>query len=225
MSVPASEQGHSLFPTVIFDFDGTLADTLGVAVEIVNGLAPNFGYKKIIPQDIPRLRTLTMRELLKEFDISMLVLPRIVKTVHKELNMRMQEVRPFPEMIEVWGSLRQMGVTLGVGTSNTKRNVLAFFSHHKFAECDFIVSSSGIFGKGRILKGILRERGIAPTDALYVGDEVRDIEAARDAGMRIVSVTWGYNAREALAACRPDYLIDHPRELVAVIDSILTQKG
>jgi phosphoglycolate phosphatase len=59
--------------------------------------------------------------------------------------------------------------------------------------------------------------GIEPDELLYVGDSRTDIIAARAAGCRIVAVTYGYQTHEALAALRPDGLIDDMRELMRLV--------
>jgi len=51
-------------------------------------------------------------------------------------------------------------------------------------------------------------------DVIYIGDEVRDIEAARAAGIKIASVTWGYNLESILTENKPDYIVTQPRDLL-----------
>jgi phosphoglycolate phosphatase-like HAD superfamily hydrolase len=53
--------------------------------------------------------------------------------------------------------------------------------------------------------------------AVYVGDEVRDIVAARKAGVDVAAVSWGYNTREVLAKHEPDYLIERPELLPTLL--------
>ena len=60
------------------------------------------------------------------------------------------------------------------------------------------------------------KQALHPSNVLYVGDEVRDIEAAKKAGIRIAAVTWGYNSKKALEAYKPDYLVTKPEELLQI---------
>ncbi|MFZ1324135.1 MAG: HAD hydrolase-like protein, partial [Candidatus Saccharimonadales bacterium] len=58
--------------------------------------------------------------------------------------------------------------------------------------------------------------GLKRKDTVYIGDETRDIQAARMAFIRAVSVTWGFNTRRILEKQRPAYLIDTPEELLSI---------
>ena len=59
--------------------------------------------------------------------------------------------------------------------------------------------------------------GVEPTQCLYVGDAVVDVQAARAAGMAAVAVTWGAGERADLAATQPDALVDSVAELTAFL--------
>jgi pyrophosphatase PpaX len=59
--------------------------------------------------------------------------------------------------------------------------------------------------------------GVAPSDCVYVGDAVVDIEAARAAGMAAVAVTWGAGEGESLRAAEPDALVADVTTLRAVL--------
>jgi len=65
--------------TVIFDFDGTITDTLDSVVKIVNDYADNFGYKKVTKEDIPYLQGKKPREILSYLGISIFKLPSWIK--------------------------------------------------------------------------------------------------------------------------------------------------
>jgi phosphoglycolate phosphatase-like HAD superfamily hydrolase len=54
-------------------------------------------------------------------------------------------------------------------------------------------------------------------DVVYVGDEVRDIEAGRQAGVAVAAMTWGFNDRALLARHCPDYLVERPEELLQLL--------
>ncbi|MCR9159104.1 MAG: HAD family hydrolase [Nannocystaceae bacterium] len=59
--------------------------------------------------------------------------------------------------------------------------------------------------------------GVPPSAAIYVGDTAVDVEASRAAGLRSVAVAWGFRDRSVLAAAKPDHLIDHPRDLLPLV--------
>jgi phosphoglycolate phosphatase len=67
-----------------------------------------------------------------------------------------------------------------------------------------------------IALAVCARHAVAPADALLVGDGLPDVRLARAAGCRVAAVTWGYTNREALAAERPDWIVDAPAALLAL---------
>ncbi|PSB03825.1 HAD family hydrolase, partial [Merismopedia glauca] len=59
-----------------------------------------------------------------------------------------------------------------------------------------------------------------PAKVIYVGDETRDIEAARKSKIKAIAVCWGFNFREILAKYKPDFLIDRPSQLLEVVQHL-----
>ena len=82
----------------------------------------------------------------------------------------------------------------------------------------FIYSGS-TFGKHKVINKWLRIENINPEKVVYVGDEVRDIDAAKKTGIKVIAVGWGFNSQEALAAQNPDFLIERPQELIEIMNS------
>ena len=74
-----------------------------------------------------------------------------------------------------------------------------------------------LFGKERVLRQIIRKNQLNPAQVIYVGDETRDVEAARKTAIRVIAVGWGFNTSQALARHQPDFLIQRPGELVEVV--------
>jgi len=79
-----------------------------------------------------------------------------------------------------------------------------------------VVGYPRLFGKGKALKRILRAEKLERADVLYVGDEVRDIEAAQRAGVKCAAVTWGFHAADLLRTANPDFVLETPGELAAL---------
>ncbi len=203
---------------MIFDFDGTIADTLDALVTIANRLALEFGYIQITPNELALLRNLTSREIIKYSGISLFKIPFLLKKVKGELKNKISEFHPIPGIQEALIELKNQGYQLGIITSNSQENVTEFLKlNHLDWLFEFIYSGVTIFGKTTIINNVLRQKQLKPQSVIYVGDETRDIEASKKANIRVVAVTWGFNSPEALAKQNPDFLIYHPRELLDVI--------
>ncbi len=114
--------------------------------------------------------------------------------------------------------LHQLSKTTGIGliTSNSTDNVILFLKRNELDMFDFFYSSTGLWGKTRCLKKMVRSQQLDLKGILYVGDETRDIEISRKVGVKIASVTWGYNSSQALKKFSPDYLLHAPKELLSI---------
>jgi phosphoglycolate phosphatase len=203
---------------IIFDFDGTIADTVDALVNIANRLAVEFNYIQITPEELGMLRNLTSREIIKYAGISIFKIPFLVKKVKSELKNKIHELKPIDGIQEALIELKNQGQRLGIITSNSQDNVTEFLKINNLDDLfEFIYSGVTIFGKTTIINNALRQKQLKPHEVIYVGDETRDIEASKKANIKVVAVTWGFNSEEVLSKQNPDFLINHPSELLEVI--------
>lgn len=207
--------------TFLFDFDGTLADSLAAIVTITNRLAPEFGYRPTPLAEIEALKGLNARQLIRYSGISVLKIPALLRRLRAELRQQSAQFPPCQGMPAVIEALHTQNHMLAIITSNTPDTVQAFLAVHGLQHCFISIDGGGtLFGKGRLIKQHLLKHGFNPATTFYVGDEVRDVEAARFAEVQSVAVTWGFNNAESLAAAEPDWLIDDPKALHAIADAI-----
>jgi len=118
----------------------------------------------------------------------------------------------FPGAAEMLRALPEAGLTLALVSSdsedNARRQLGASAAHFSHFAC-----GASLFGKAAKFKSILRRARVTPAQVIAIGDEVRDIEAARAAGIPCGAVTWGYAAPEALAALKPDMVFEHIEDI------------
>lgn len=206
---------------IIFDFDGTIADTLDVIVSITNRLAVEFGYKPTSQEELAQIKNLTSRQIIKQSGISIFKLPFLIRIVKAELNKEIQRVKPIRGIREALSELKNQGNRLGIITSNSKENVIAVLETNGLQELfDFIYSEKTLFNKSKVINKFLKQENLNPEEVIYVGDETRDIEAARKSQIKAIAVSWGFNSAEVLAEQNPDFLIHQPNELTEVIGSL-----
>ncbi|HBG81232.1 TPA: carotenoid oxygenase [candidate division CPR2 bacterium] len=204
---------------IIFDFDGTIADSLESFIKVTNDFADKFGFEKFTKESIENFRDNTLWENVKRIKISKLKSYRLLGKILDNLGKTIPNTKPFPGIKASLKELKKNGHTLGILTTNRVQNVEQFLKKHELEFFDFIHSCS-LFGKSKVINKIMDELKIEAKDVIYVGDEVRDIEAARKAKIPIIAVGWGYNSKKLLQKYNPDYLIDKPRELVEVLNEI-----
>lgn len=205
---------------LIFDFDGTLADTFEVGVKIFNNLSTEFGFRPITEADLPTARKMTARQLIAEYGISQRRVPQIAARGLKLLHARMHEVNPFTGISDVLHELQKRGYILGILTSNSEENVRLFLQRHNLDIFQFVRTSSRLFGKAREVRHLLRKHKWNSTEVAFLGDECRDIEAAQKVGLPMVAVSWGFNSPEALTALTPHALIHQPEDLLAIFPGL-----
>ena len=199
---------------IIFDFDGTIADTLDSVVRIVNNHAEHFGYKKVTKQDIPYLQGKKPKEILSYLGISLFKLPLWIKKIHSEINKEIENVKPTVNISSLISELHHNpNFALGILTSNTQQNVNQFLYKNELEFFDFIRTGKSVFGKSHMLNKIIKQQKANKIDVFYVCDEVRDIEAAKKSGIHSIAVTWGYNSKDALIKENPNFLAETPDEL------------
>ncbi len=200
---------------IIFDFDGTLADTLGALLRITNRLAPEFGYPQISDEQLANLKYLSAWEIIKISKVALWKLPFLLKRVKEEFPGEVQSVKLFPGVIELLTTLKSQGYRLGIVSSNAEANIRSLLKQHQIENLfDFIHGGASTFGKGKAIGKIIRQYNCPKADAIYIGDEIRDIQAARSIKIRVVAVGWGFNAPTALIDRQPDLLITKPQALL-----------
>ena len=204
--------------TIIFDFDGTIANSFDTILAVTNRLAVEFGYAPASPEEIKSLQNLSSREILKQSRIPLYKLPALLRRLKCEMRQEIHHIQPFPDMLDALAGLRDQGYTLGILTSNTEENVAFFLKAYQATDL-FLFAHSGVtlFGKSRRINQLLRTYELPQQSVIYVGDETRDIEAARRSKIKILSVGWGFNSVQVLTEAQPDGLVRSPKELSAAI--------
>ena len=207
--------------TILFDFDGTLADTGELALRTLNTLAPEFGLTPITREEIPALKMLSAWQLLvRRSGIPLWNLIKIWKLerrAREEFARHAEEIRLFAGIPEMVQALRAVGVEIGIVSSND-REIVVDALNRAGIQVDFIHSGSRLFGKARAIKEALREYDVVRSRVVYVGDELRDVEACKKAGIDMIAVGWGFNAPEALRASGAR-LAATPQELLAILSA------
>jgi phosphoglycolate phosphatase len=124
------------------------------------------------------------------------------------------QIELFPGTPDLLEQLAATGVKIALVTSNAEANARKILGAEHAARIDFYACGSSLFGKAPKFRRVLRKMGIPATATLAVGDETRDIDAAREVGMRAGSVLWGYASEEVLTALNPDALFRTPQDIL-----------
>lgn len=200
---------------LIFDFDGTIADTTALMLDIGNEMLTEIGRPAIGVDEFKRLRDMTIPQGLRELKLPAHLLPSLALRAKQMLQSRLPQLQPCDGMIDVLKQLHGQNRTLGITSSNSAANIDHFLERYGIQGLfAFVQSGASLFGKGWRLKLALRRYHLDKENVLYVGDEVRDIDTARSAGVEAAAVTWGVNSRDLLTSHQPDHLIEKPAQLL-----------
>jgi HAD superfamily hydrolase (TIGR01549 family) len=186
-------------------------------VEAVNFYADEFGYRKVMDGELPELQCKSAREVMKILGISMWQLPRVAYKAKRRIRERIDTLEPISGVAQLIRGLNEAGLQLGILTSNSEENVRYFLKKNHLDVFDFIYADSSIFGKASVLKKVLKEMKLDRNQVLYIGDETRDIEAAKSSRVKVASVSWGFNSKKALLSKNPDFFIEQPHELRLIL--------
>lgn len=201
------------YELALFDFDGTLADTLPWFQSVFHVVGEKHGLRRLDPAEQEKLRDSDSKALLKALNAPFWKVPLLVRDMRVLMAQHIQEAKLFPETRDLLKTLRAKGVSLGIVSSNSEENIRSVLGAEAASQIHFFECGVSMFGKPSRLKKLLRKSGLAPAQAIYIGDEFRDLEAARTVGMAFGAVSWGYNRAEALKKRGPDELFLSMQEM------------
>ena len=189
------------YTLLIFDLDGTLADSFPFFLRVHDELARRHGFRAIGDDHVEPLRRLTTRQMLARSGLPAWRLPLVGRDFVAAMK-QADDVRPFPGVADVLPRLAQRA-TLALVTSNSREVATQVLGAELMALFAHVDGGASIFGKARRLRRVLAAVGVPARDAINIGDQGADAEGARDAGVAFGAVDWGYAAPETLAACHP----------------------
>ena len=200
--------------TVVFDFDGTLADTKHITVDIYNEIAAAKGFRIVPPEEVLAWSKLSLLERFKRAGVPLYRVPSLLALGMRRFGEMLEQVQLFEGVPKMLGDLREMGLKLCILSSNDSGYIRSVLRRHGVEDAfETMLPSSPLFGKDKALKGYRRSGGYAHGELLYVGDEQRDIEACKKARVPIVAAAWGYDHEDLLRRESPEALLRCPAEL------------
>jgi len=191
-------------------------------VQITNRLAPAYGYSPTTPAKLEYYQSLSTQEMLKQSEIPLFRLPFLLRRVRREMGKELDYVSLVAGLEPTLRELVEKGHQLMIMSSNSSSNIHRFLKRHQIDDIFTSVQGGvGLLSKSRMLKRIVQRGSIDFSQVIYIGDETRDIDASSRVGILVAAVSWGFSSREALAAQGPDFLLDHPQQLIATAQTLV----
>ncbi len=208
----SSSSGCNAYSLVIFDLDGTLADSFPWFLRNVNDVADRFGFRRVAEEDIEPLRHASTREILARLQVPLWKLPVIARHMRRLKSEQAASIALFPGVDTMLRTLADHGMRLALVSSDSEANARLTLGVNADLFCCFDCAAS-LFGKPAKFRRVLKRAGVSAARAIAIGDETRDIEAARAVGTACGAVTWGYAAGEALKALAPDLIFERMEDI------------
>jgi len=204
------------YSLAIFDLDGTLVDSFPWFLRTINDVADRFGFRRVGDEDVEGLRHASTREILGRLEVPLWKLPAIARYARRLKGEAAAEISLFAGTDAMLRTLTDNGVQLALVTSDSEANARqklgASAALFHYFDC-----AASVFGKPAKFRRVIRRAGAAPQNVISIGDEVRDIEAARAVGIACGAVSWGYAAPAALQALAPDYMFAQMDEIADAV--------
>ncbi|KRH99065.1 phosphoglycolate phosphatase [Curvibacter sp. PAE-UM] len=225
-----NKQVDTPFDLVMFDLDGTLIETAPEICDAVNDTLQHFGLaqvqqdqvdrwighgtRELLVQALAQVRRLTVDEVRRCDD-----LPLIAAEFDRHYQRRCgTRSHLYPHVREVLKSLRAQGIHLAVVTNKEARYTRTVLAAHALEPLfDRVVSGDTLPTKKPDPAGIrscLAQFQVDAARALFVGDSSIDVASARNAGVPVWALPYGYNMGQPIEACGPDRVIPDFRQLL-----------
>ncbi len=205
---------------IIFDFDGTLANSFPIVLNMLDELAQKFNTKRLNHADIPHLRNYTPRKIMKMHNVRLWKVPAILKFTRMRMRSDAHRIHKFEGIDEVIRELYERNIKLGIITTNTRGIVEQVLGPEIFKLITYFLGEVSLFGKPKALKKMLSLSGVEKSETLAIGDEIRDLDAAKKVNIPFGAVLWGFASPEALSARNPSYTFNQPAQILELIEKL-----
>jgi phosphoglycolate phosphatase len=203
---------------VVFDFDGTLADSLLGVLAV---------YERAHKRDVPLttkavegFRHKSVLQIGRELGIPLYKFVWLAVFGRKAFRAHIDKVRVYGGIEPMLRQLHAAGLQLYILSLNNPENIHDFLRLHDLEQyISAVYGKAFVLNKAPRLRVLMNQQGLERDDICFVGDQTIDVDSARRAGVRSVAVSWGYAAREKLARHQPTALVDTTEELQKVLVS------
>lgn len=210
---------------ILFDFDGTLVESKPVFLKAYNTMAQRHGFQPIEAENIEALKRLSLMDRLRFLKVPFYTLPFLTREFLGLYEAEAASLSLIDGMEQIIDKLISRGLEVGIVSSNSAATIKRFLTANNITGIADVYCSSKLFGKDRVLRRFLKDKKAKGAEALYVCDELRDIEACHKVAIEAVWVSWGFETAEAVKSGNEVGMADSPEELLILIEEYHNRKA
>jgi len=205
------------FELIIFDFDGTLADSYQWFLSVFDEVVERYSLPRLDQSELRQLRKVDIRQISRQFNIPLWKIVQIGSHLQKKMASQIDKVLLVDGMQAVLDGLAAAGVRMAVVTSNAEENVKQVLGPHNVNRFEAFEAGVTLYGKKAKFDKVLKKTGVDPLKVLSIGDELRDLKSSRQAGIVFGAVGWGATELETFRAHNPDVLFTQPDDILNTV--------
>ncbi len=200
----------------IFDFDGTLIDSMGAMIEIFNDNVRDPS-NPLTKQEIERFRNMPSKKALRLAGIRWWQMPKLLIRFMPEFRKKLPGLKPFEGIEEMLEVLHKRNCKMYIVSTNSSSSVKEFLEINKLEKYFVEISGgSSLFNKAKHIRRLMAKNKLKRKETIYIGDETRDIAAAKIARVKSVAVCWGFNSQQILKKRLPTYIVNTPQQILDI---------
>jgi phosphoglycolate phosphatase len=204
---------------IIFDFDGTIANTEDASYQVYQLMTEQYGVTQMSKEELLTIKKMPLKQRIKAQGIPYYMLPKLLSESQSKLSQFMNEAKPFEGIANAIKKLKTEKKLIIV-SSNHKKIIKKFLEKEKLDVFIKVFGGAALFGKSATIIKALKKMNIDPKNAIYIGDEVRDVQACKEINLDIISVSWGYDDISLLQQEDSKLIANNVNEMMDLIKAI-----
>lgn len=209
-----------MLKTIVFDFDGTLADSKEAFLSAYNQIAERHGYLAMTWALFDELKKLSIKERCSALGIPLHKIPFLIGELSKQYKESLKYIQMMDGAADMLRELSELGYELAIISSNEEKNIRTFLQIHELNYFSTIMCSKKLFAKDRLMRKYVKHNNFDVSQVLYVGDEERDIVASKKCGIKVIWAKWGFDSIENVRNAEPDYIAERPEDVVHIVQAL-----
>lgn len=207
--------------TMLFDFDGVLADTMDDLLDFARKACAQMGFQRTpTSNDLDVLETMSFVDYGRQLELPPQHIDEFVSRCLQMFNQRSQPPKIFEGMEQVVIEAAKHN-TIAIVTGNTTPTVLAFLEEYGLRKhIKLVIGVEQKIPRPEKIRLALKELEHSEEAVYMVGDALSDIRAAREAAVKSIAVSWGHQSPARLMTASPDYLVNSPQELLELLKKV-----